>query len=215
MENSSHNLESREEALVNQEELSINHFNLFTIFWIGIARSRAALKTTLNNFLITYQSTCINQASTSILKTQQSNWEKNEKRRSKDSRRRFVSESSQDRSQKTKDTCSTSALQKVYTARQRDSKSNTHTHTHIRTDRDSNRRARAIEAAAKRGDQGRGCAWAATAVVARREQRREQGRGRAESRAEAAHGLSRSACAVVNSNNNDKSDNNNSRRLYS
>lgn len=137
----------------------------------------------------------------------------NEKRRSKDSRRRFVSESSQDRSQKTKDTCSTSALQKVYTARQRDSKSNTH--THIRTDRDSNRRARATEAAAKRGDQGRGCAWAATAVVARREQRREQGIGRAESRAEAAHGLSRSACAVVNSNNNDKSDNNNSRRLYS
>lgn len=89
------------------------------------------------------------------------------------------------------------------------------THTHIRTDRDSNRRARATEAAAKRGDQGRGCAWAATEVVARREQRREQGRGRAESRAEAAHGLSRSACAVVNSNNNDKSDNNNSRRLYS
>lgn len=76
MEDSSHNLESREEALVNQEELSIDRFNLFSISWIGIARSRAALKTTLNNFLTTYQSTCINQASTSILKTQQSNWKK-------------------------------------------------------------------------------------------------------------------------------------------
>lgn len=53
------------------------------------------------------------------------------------------------------------------------------THTHIRTDSDSNRRARATEAAAKRGDQGRGCAWAATAVVARREENRGEEERRA------------------------------------
>lgn len=213
MEDLSHNLESREEALVNQEELSINRFNLFTISRIGIARSRAALKTALNNFLITYQSTCINQARKSILQTQQSNWKKWKAALQRLEKKICVRIFSRSKSEDQRHLlhfcfakglhCQTARLQKQ------------HTHTHIRTDRDSNRRARATEAAAKRGDQGRGCAWAATAVVARREERREQGRGRAESRAEAAHGLSRSACAVVNSNNNEKSDNNNSRRLYS
>lgn len=111
---------------------------------------------------------------------------KNEKRRSKDSRRRFVSESSQDRSQKTKDTCSTSALQKVYTARQRDSKSNTHTHSDrqrqqqaCESNRGSSKERRSGQRLCmgsnsssskerrenrtgerKSGEQGRGCAWA-------------------------------------------------------